>query len=61
MIPDFGWQGVSSVCSVSVKFNIDFSFCEMRMLYWIKFTNAYAQRERKNLKDFVKGMLKIPS
>ena len=29
-----------------VKFNIDLSFSEMRKLYWIKFINAYTQRER---------------
>ena len=25
-----------SVCSLRIKFNIDFSFSEMRRLYWIK-------------------------
>ena len=44
------------VCSVyiaGVKFNIELSFCEMIRLYWIKFKNAYTQREkdRKNQKD----------
>ena len=31
-----------------VKFNIDLSFSEMRKLYWIKFINAYTQREKES-------------
>ena len=39
---------VCCVCSLRVKFNIDLSFGEMRRLYWIKFINAYTQREIKS-------------
>ena len=39
---------VCSVCSFSFRFEIDDSFHEMRKLQWIKFTNGYKHRERKN-------------
>ena len=38
---------VCIVCSLRVNFNIDLSFSEMRRLYWIKFINAYTQREEE--------------
>ena len=34
-----------SVCSLRIIFNIDFSFSEMRRLYWIKSINAYTFKE----------------
>ena len=37
-----------SVFSVRVKFNTDFSFSEIRRLYWIKIINAYTQREKES-------------
>ena len=36
------------VCSLRVKVNIDLSFSKMRRLYWVKFINAYAQREKES-------------
>ena len=39
---------VCSVCSLTVKFNVGLSFSEMRKLYWIKFINAYTQREKES-------------
>ena len=36
-----------SVCIHRVKFDIDLSFSEKKRFYWIKFINAYTNRERK--------------
>ena len=36
------------MCSLRVKFKIDFSFSEIRRLFWIKFINAYAQKEKES-------------
>ena len=45
---------------MQVKFNIDLSFLE-GFIEFIKFINAYTQRERKNQEEFMKGVLKIAS
>ena len=39
---------VCSVSSLRVKFKIDLCFGETRRLYWLKFINAYAQREKES-------------
>ena len=38
---------VCSVCILRIKFNVDLSFSEMRMLCQIQFKNASTQREKK--------------
>ena len=54
---------VCSVCSLRVKFKVDFSFGEMRRLSSIEIKKVYTHRQtkiKKSWKEFMKGTLKIP-
>ena len=57
MVPEYG-KCVSSVCSFSVKSNIDFSFSEMRRLYSTNFKKAFTHENSRLMRQILLLYLK---